>query len=125
MIPVAEVTEVTGLHMRPRALTYAPAGFAIKTSDFSYQEGKNTRMLRPVTSVTSSTITRVKTTASDLCSRCSARITWADQRRQWGRLIRAGLSERQARDIQPRCQKCVTIHLAELRELSAGWLGGR
>jgi hypothetical protein len=42
------------------------------------------------------------------CVACKNTMTWEHQRRQYGRLTRAGFS---ARDIMPRCQKCVTLYL--------------
>jgi len=45
------------------------------------------------------------------CLRCKNTMTWAQQRQQFGRLLRAGLSPQESRDISPRCQKCVTLYL--------------
>jgi hypothetical protein len=38
-------------------------------------------------------------------------VTWEQQRRQFGRLIRRGFTAEQAKKILPRCQKCVTTYL--------------
>lgn len=43
------------------------------------------------------------------CKRCGCRMTWADQRRQFARLIQnKGMSPDQAGGMMPLCQKCVT-----------------
>jgi hypothetical protein len=47
------------------------------------------------------------------CLRCESAMTWTEQRKQYGRLMRAG---KPARDISPRCQKCVTLYLGTIRE---------
>lgn len=36
------------------------------------------------------------------------RLTWADRRRQFGRLVRAGLTEPEAKDAMPLWQKCTS-----------------
>jgi hypothetical protein len=36
------------------------------------------------------------------------KLTWADQRRQFGRAIRRGLTVDEAKALMPRCQKCLT-----------------
>lgn len=51
------------------------------------------------------------TTVKSKCLRCGNLMTWADQKRQYGRLMRAGVSNDKIREVQPRCQKCVTILL--------------
>jgi hypothetical protein len=45
------------------------------------------------------------------CSDCGSAygVTWADQRSQFGRLIRRGVTRDQIKDILPRCGKCVTV----------------
>jgi hypothetical protein len=54
----------------------------------------------------------------DKCLRCQNPMTWADQRRQYGRAMRAGMTVEEARRILPRCQKCMTVLLhAESRGL--------
>jgi len=45
------------------------------------------------------------------CTDCSWPITWAEQRRQFGRCLRRGLTEAEAKAASPRCQKCMTKHL--------------
>jgi hypothetical protein len=35
-------------------------------------------------------------------------MTWAEQRRQFGRAVRAGLSLDETKQLMPRCQKCTT-----------------
>jgi len=43
------------------------------------------------------------------CLRCGLGMTWAEQRRQFGRLIRKGLSPQEVKTIAPLCQKCITV----------------
>lgn len=45
------------------------------------------------------------------CLGCGFRITWREQRRQFGRLLRLGRSKEEASALLPRCQKCVTAKL--------------
>jgi hypothetical protein len=45
----------------------------------------------------------------DRCLRCGLGMTWAEQRRQFGRLIRKGLSPQEVKAITPLCQKCITV----------------
>ena len=45
------------------------------------------------------------------CKGCNYPITWAEQRRQYGRLLRRGLSTDHAKAAGPRCQKCMTKYL--------------
>jgi hypothetical protein len=52
------------------------------------------------------------TPARARCRDCRYPQTWADQRRQWGRGLRAGLTPDEAKAAMPRCQKCMTTHLA-------------
>jgi hypothetical protein len=47
------------------------------------------------------------------CLRCNNAMTWAEQRRQFGRLIQCGFTPDQAKERVPRCQKCITIMLEE------------
>jgi len=35
-------------------------------------------------------------------------MTWAQQRRQWGRLKQRGYSQDEIKQAMPRCQKCLT-----------------
>jgi hypothetical protein len=39
------------------------------------------------------------------------KLTWADQRGQFGRAIRHGLTADEAKALMPRCQKCLTMVL--------------
>lgn len=48
-----------------------------------------------------------------VCKRCKTTVTWAEQRKQYGRLIRAGLELSQAKEAGPRCKKCMTVYLRE------------
>ena len=51
-----------------------------------------------------------------VCLGCGRRIvTWAEQRRQYGRAMRAGLTKAQAGELMPRCQKCTTGFLLTRR----------
>lgn len=47
------------------------------------------------------------------CLGCRFPITWREQRAQFGRLMRRGLSEADTKAIMPRCQKCITVTLRE------------
>lgn len=47
------------------------------------------------------------------CKGCGHSMTWAEQCKQWGRMLRTGLDEAQAKSLQPRCQKCVTAYFRE------------
>jgi hypothetical protein len=38
-------------------------------------------------------------------------MTWADQKRQFGRVIRSGRSSQEAKLLGPLCQKCTTLVL--------------
>ena len=50
------------------------------------------------------------------CLYCRRAITWAEQRRQLGRLIRRGgtITYDEAKRLMPRCQKCLTVLLRQL-----------
>lgn len=54
-----------------------------------------------------------------VCLRCKYPMTWEAQRRQFGRLIRRGLTKEQAKEMLPRCQKCMTVYLRELTVMAA------
>jgi hypothetical protein len=43
------------------------------------------------------------------CRDCRYLMTWAEQRKQYGRLMRRGVDNIKA--AQPRCQKCMTKYL--------------
>ncbi len=45
------------------------------------------------------------------CTQCHGGMTWAEQKKQWGRMVRAGTNEVDATAAQPRCQKCTTAYL--------------
>jgi hypothetical protein len=48
------------------------------------------------------------------CRGCGYRITWAEQRRQYARAIqRYGVTPEAAKELMPRCGKCLTRALAE------------
>jgi hypothetical protein len=54
------------------------------------------------------------------CIGCgSPRLTWAEQRRQYGRAIRRGLTPDEAKRLMPRCQKCLTVMLGDDRHRNA------
>jgi hypothetical protein len=42
------------------------------------------------------------------CAGCKYKLTWAEQRKQFGRLLRLGKTQEQAKAIMPRCQTCTT-----------------
>jgi len=48
---------------------------------------------------------------SKRCKDCRRILTWAERRRQYGRLLRRGLTEEQVKGALPRCQKCMTVWL--------------
>ncbi len=48
----------------------------------------------------------------DRCLDCRYRMTWAAERRQYGRALRRGLTPEGAKAAMPRCQKCMTKYLA-------------
>ena len=52
------------------------------------------------------------------CRDCQWPITWAEQRKQWERCLRRGLSKPAAKAALPRCQKCLTRHLKQLETIS-------
>ena len=58
------------------------------------------------------TIVRTK----NICIQCGFAMTWAERRRQYGRLIRKGLSPQEADAIMPRCQKCITASFDRTNE---------
>jgi hypothetical protein len=41
------------------------------------------------------------------------RLTWSEQRRQFGRACTAGLEPKEVKTLMPRCQKCMTVELQE------------
>lgn len=47
------------------------------------------------------------------CKDCQSAMTWAEQRRQFARLLSRGFSREEAKALLPRCQKCVTAALRE------------
>ncbi len=58
---------------------------------------------------------KARTSASKTrCRQCGQLITWAEQRTQFGRLLRRGWTAGQAKAVLPRCQKCLTWLLREL-----------
>jgi hypothetical protein len=50
------------------------------------------------------------------CLQCGLGMTWAEQRRQYGRLIRKGLNPQDAKAITPLCQKCITVSFDRTNE---------
>ena len=58
---------------------------------------------------------RVKTHA---CLDCGREVTWQERRRQFGRVMRAGLTAEEAKALTPRCQKCMTLVLKARRRAS-------
>ncbi len=49
-----------------------------------------------------------RSTPRQRCRDCSRRMSWAECRVQYGRLLRHGLTGSEASEALPRCQKCVT-----------------
>jgi hypothetical protein len=49
------------------------------------------------------------------CLRCGNRMSWSEQRRQFGRLLRRGLTTTDAKALMPRCQTCLTAILGRKR----------
>lgn len=47
----------------------------------------------------------------DRCHRCRRWLTWTEKRRQFARLMHRGFSVAEAKQILPRCQKCITVWL--------------
>jgi len=47
------------------------------------------------------------------CLRCQRPMNWAEQKRQFGRLMSIGFTVEEAKQTMPRCQKCMTAHLRE------------
>ena len=45
------------------------------------------------------------------CRGCDTQMTWAEQRRQFGRACAAGLTAEDAKAQMPRCQRCTTTML--------------
>ena len=50
------------------------------------------------------------------CKKCKSQMTFANQRKQFGRLCSAGIAVDRVKQILPRCQMCVTLWLKEDRE---------
>lgn len=48
------------------------------------------------------------------CRDCHNHITWAELRRQYGRLLNRGLTPTEAKQMLPRCPKCVTAALRRM-----------
>jgi hypothetical protein len=53
--------------------------------------------------------------ANNECKTCHFVMTWAEQRKQFGRLKTLGYTDDQINDCLPRCQKCVTVWKNENR----------
>ena len=47
------------------------------------------------------------------CKNCELPMTWAKQRVQYGRLLKRGYSQLEAKTAMHNCQKCVTLLLKE------------
>jgi SOS response regulatory protein OraA/RecX len=50
-----------------------------------------------------------------VCLRCHYPMTWEQQRRQFGRLMRKGFTKDEAKAALPRCQICMTVWLRAYR----------
>jgi hypothetical protein len=51
------------------------------------------------------------------------KMDWREQRRQYGRMLRHGLTAAEANRLMPRCQKCTTIVLSSLKAERVGDVG--
>src|SRR4051794_37021981 len=69
--------------------------------------------------IESGSLASVKPARRNCCLDCRGPMTWAGQRAQYGRALRRGLTKDQAKAATPRCQKCMTKHLASLAPESA------
>ncbi len=47
------------------------------------------------------------------CPRCNGPMTWSEQRRQYGRLAKHGMSPEQIKPLMPRCYRCITAWLRD------------
>jgi hypothetical protein len=47
------------------------------------------------------------------CQKCRALITWDEQRKQYGRLLRAGFALWQVKERMPLCYRCTTIKIRD------------
>ena len=56
---------------------------------------------------------------ANACRGCDRGLTWAEQRRRFGRAMRAGLTVEEVKALTPRCQKCMTLVLPTRRRASA------
>jgi hypothetical protein len=53
------------------------------------------------------------------CLDCGRPVTWDEQRRQFGHAIKVyGLTQQEAKQAMPRCQKCTTTLLNPRRSVS-------
>jgi hypothetical protein len=55
-----------------------------------------------------------------VCLGCGYLMTWAEQRRQFGRLIRLGLGRDEAKARMPRCRRCITADQRQSGPAGAG-----
>ena len=58
--------------------------------------------------------TEAELAAKIICKSCRSRMTWAQQRVQFGRMLKRGLNKEQAKLLLPQCQKCITRHLKNI-----------
>ncbi|MBN2291062.1 MAG: hypothetical protein JXM70_01480 [Pirellulales bacterium] len=49
------------------------------------------------------------------CKTCKEPMTWREQRRQYGRCVRRGMTKFEIQEALPRCQKCLTQHRQEMQ----------
>lgn len=61
----------------------------------------------------------------DTCAKCKRPMTFAEQRRQYARLRKANYSNQQAKAMLPRCQKCLTILVMELKKGLADFIDAK
>jgi hypothetical protein len=55
-----------------------------------------------------------------VCVRCKYSITWAEQRRQFARLMHRGFTIDEAKAAMPRCQVCTTRYMKDAKEQAKG-----
>jgi hypothetical protein len=49
------------------------------------------------------------------CKRCGQPLTWAAQRKQYGRLCKRGIEASIIKTLVPQCHSCLTIALKEVK----------
>ena len=109
-IPAAARTVAVALRLHPAGLKAIGNDLAITDE---HRSGRYIRSAAVCRATTAAPHQRTINMADIHCVRCGYHITWADQRRQFGRLMRLGFGYEDAKALMPRCQKCVTTTLRE------------